>query len=298
MVFFWFATSMSSLLIHTHSWYEAIGEIKAGTYRSLYQHNVEEMMQPSSLGNVVLETVGVLFSGLRLWNHWLRALGYDVLLSFLSLMVWAGVNQSDVHGMVKSSLNPWLDEAQAAVGHAATRLGDATEEMYDDIIASQPLARAKDAWSSAKEEARRRTASAMHSFAYTGDDEDDDDEGYSRSSTRSSNTLRAGAGSERSRRSSSTLQASSSAGPGRSRSRSRGAMSPTKRSASSRRSSRVREPSISRRVAGIMDDGVQMLSSPTVGAVTGRAEAVVLTYALGILGGLGMASTAVFGAEE
>ncbi|KAK5164557.1 uncharacterized protein LTR77_009763 [Saxophila tyrrhenica] len=276
-VMLWFAISIASVLLHFHAWFMAVGEIKAGTYRSLYQATAEwinVLTGRESWSNVAIETAGVIFTGLRFWNHWLRALGYDVVLSFGALTVWSAVNQTDAREMVKCSTNPWLEEAQAAVGQAASRIGDATEEMYDDIRASQPVARAGDAWGTVKEEARRRTASAMHTLTDAMDDDDDDEEEYT-------------APTRRSRR----------ASVGRPRSRSRSLMSPVKRSAS-RRSSRVRQPSLSRRVSGIMSDGVQAMSSPTVGDVAGRAEAALLTYALGLFGGLGMASAAVFGAEE
>lgn len=275
----WFAISVASTLLHYHSWFMAISEIKAGTYRSLYQATTRVFSlatRHESWWEVIFETLGVVFTGLRHWNHWLKALGFDVVLSFVVLMAWSVVNQSDVREMVKCSTNPWLEEAQAVVGQLASRIGDATEEVYDEIRSSQPAARAGDAWGSVKEEARRRAASAMHSFADTAD-EDDDEEEYARPTTRSRRA---------------------SVGPGRPRSRSRGPPSPTKRNASSRRTSRARRPSMSQRMSGIMDDSLQAMSSPTVEAASGRAEAAILTYGLGVLGGLGMASAAVFGADE
>jgi len=277
LVFLWFALSMAGLIMHLHSCYMAYGEIAAGTYRSMYQHNLNEVIHPSSWWDLVKETIHVLATGAQVWNHWLRALGWDAVLSFCALEVWIIVNNTDVHGMLKCSTNPWLDEAQAAVGQVASRLGDATEDMYEEIRDSQPLAQARDAWSSAKEEAKRRTASAMHSFADTADEDDEEDD-YGRATTRARSTRRASVG--------------------RPRSQSRGAVSPTKRNASSRRSSRARQPSLSRRVSGLVDDGLNIMSFPALKPIKGNGEALVLTYALWLLGGLGMASSAVFGAEE
>jgi hypothetical protein len=278
VVFLWFSLSATSLLVHFGTWARAFAEVGSGKYDKMYKQIFKEMGIPDgkSSMDILRQTIGVIVYSLHLGLHWVRALDYDVLLSVVSLCVWTAVTQTDARAMVKSSLFPWLDEAQNAVEQAASRIGEATEELYEDIQDSQPLARARDAWSSAKEQAKRRTASARYGFT----DAESDDEEYER-------PTRAGRARSNTRR--------ASMGAAGTRSRSRTAVSPAKRNASSRRSSRARSSSMSRNVYGLVGDGKKFASS--VEAVAVRTEAAALTMGLFAVGGLGVASAAVYGAE-
>jgi hypothetical protein len=280
MVFVWFTFSVTSFVLHLHSWYMAMEDTRSGKHKNLYQPALDMVGLGGS--NTYLDNLGQtienIIHGLRLWNYWVSALVYDVLLSGFSLCVWTVVANTDPRKMAKCGIFPWLDETQAVVELAANRIGDATEEIYDEIAVSQPLAKARDVFSSAKEEARRRTASALYRFADTADEEEDD---YGRPS-------RAG------------RQRRASVGSTRSRSRSRAAaVSPAKRNpSSSRRSSRVRNLSLSRRGSGLLEGNGGRILSPTMEAVAVRTEATGLALGFLAVGGLGVASTAVFGAED
>lgn len=283
--FLWFAISVMSFLLHLHTWFQAYYEVKSEIYYRLYQtyrDYIDEGYGGSALG-FAKHTTTILITAPLHWNAWLGAVIEDVFLSAICLCLWSLVSRPDPRTMVKCSIFPWVDEVQAAAGRTARRMSVATDQIYEELQLSQPLARARDIYSTAKEEARRRTTSAFHAFE---DTEDDNEHTYGRATmnTRSRSARRASVGS-----------------PGRSQSRSRVPVSPAKRgpdTSISRRRSRVRRLSLSERLSGLLDEENEEILRSTCEEVIARTEAAGLALALATCGGFGVASAAVFGAAE
>lgn len=237
-------------------------------------------------------------TGRSLWSafgdhEWLRAVGVDVLLSAICLCCWSVVSNIDIPSLIKCSVFPWLDETQAAAEHTMDHIRDVTDEIYESSVMDQ----AKHAFSTAKDTAwggsqdmKRRVSQLQATIGIS--DEDIDWQVNGKQTTRG----RRG----RPAKSPGRAQArGASANSAPSRSRSRASVSPVKRNASSRRSSRARATSLSsRRGSAVEHDEQRGTFSSTVEAVTAEAEVAGLTWGLFTIGGLGMGSAAVFGAEE
>ncbi|KAK3717012.1 hypothetical protein LTR37_006067 [Vermiconidia calcicola] len=326
----WFTISVASAALYLHSIVMAYRETDVENPYGWHRLGAVGWRDPTKHyrnATIVQDTTRSVFGSFG--DHvWISALGVDVLLSGFGLCCWAVVNSSDAGSMVKCSLFPWLDEAYLMAEHAGEQIRDTTEELYDDFCSSERLARAKSALSPATEklydmsmsqpvvraksalptatdEARRRTVSAYQNFT---DRLDDYDEEYGAPRPTKALRGRPPLGNKKSSANSTTTAhstrrtRSASASSARSKSRGRANVSPVKKAVSRKRSSsRLRDMVNDHTPFNLGDDDGEGIFSPTVEAVKDmaeEAEAAGLSVALFAIGGLGMASAAVFGAQE
>ncbi len=235
--------------------------------------------------------VRALFSALG-DNDWISAVGADVLLSAVALCCWAVIGNIDPRSMIKCGIFPWLDETQEVVSKTARRMSNAAEDIYD--VSAE---RIRDSLSTASararqgsEELRYRASHWRHELGLHESEERDEnvDWQYLREPT------------ARGREQQSSI-ATGETDPPRSRSRSLARVSPVKKTAS-RRSSRGRDTKMSLQSLDSDEEGDseerRILNSTAIKTLTAPAEAAGVTWVMFVLGGLGMASTAVYGAGE
>ena len=280
LTFAWFTVSILAAASHCYASYEAYREAGATIWSRLpfFAHSRKQNAK---------DTGGSIFGALD-EHPWIRTMGYDVLLSFLGVCFWAVISDAGARSVIKCSIYPWVDETEAAVGHAIGQVRDTTEEIYDASMngVKHAFSSAKD---TAKKESRDLKRRVSHLQATIGLSDNDIEPDYEQSvagrrgRSVSSYTPHVRSASGRPTRSVSA---------GSTRSRSRASVSPVKRS-----SSRPRNMSLSRRESGVFDDEDQMFFAPNADALSAHAETVGLTLALFAVGGLGMASSAVFGAN-
>ena len=268
-----------------------------------------------------------------LGNHdWLSAVGWDVVLSTFSLCAWAIVSRADVRGMIKCGLWPWLDESFEALHEGAEvcieNLDPYLEAMQENVERLQEKAKpyAKDL--------RKRTKRAMRNaepYLETARDSADEilDHGskyaknaYSKAAERygvggdhdnGGDSAESGAESEEilpspkklGRPAKGTRKASKSPGPTRkSVSRQARDTSSTRERASERQASRPRRRSS--RIKSLTSGNSRLSSDGEPWYRTFQvpqqfvewAEIVGMAWALFLIGGLGLASTSVYGADE
>ncbi|KAK5138517.1 hypothetical protein LTR08_000104 [Meristemomyces frigidus] len=94
-------------------------------------------------------------------HDWLSAVGWDVVLSTLSLCAWAIVSAADVRGMLKCGLWPWFDESLEALQDGAELLQE-TAEPYLEAMQENVERLHQQAEPYAKD-LRKRTRRAMKS---------------------------------------------------------------------------------------------------------------------------------------
>lgn len=234
-------------------------------------------------------------------HDWVSAVGADVLLSAIALSCWAVVGNLDPRSMIECGIYPWLDKPQDMVGHAASRAKEVAEGAYDGAAE-----RVRDGLSSARGKARKgsqeleRRTSQWREDPELDDDDDEEDE------MELSNEVRQLLAARRRRppKVPTRERREILADHIRSRSKSRAGVSPAKGDGPRLRS-RTRERSRSRvslRLGSEDDDEIHTLTSARASAMAmamaGPAEAAGVAWGLFALGGLGMASTAVFGSGE
>lgn len=203
-------------------------------------------------------TVGALLDSIR--DHdCISVIGLDVLFSALALCCWAVIGSLDARSILKCGICPWIDE-----GVEPKRAARSSQSAARDLSRRRSIARAVEGYE--REDETRDTSARGRSF----DDElDTAHEAVGRTS--------------------------------RSRTRSRrGSMSPMKRELS-----RLRRRSLSREwdsSSGSGYDGGPGGYDAESGTMfkkrAGPAEAAAVAWGLFTLGGVGVASTAVFGAGE
>ena len=218
-------------------------------------------------------------------HPWVRAIGFDVLISAMGLCRWSVVSNADARSMIKHSIFSWLDAVQSAAESAASHVQGTTEDAFVRIRRS--IAKALD---------RSATASARSGDVDAAPSDNDEDWYNRHSGPVKAHRGRPPKSTAEATRSGSTRRTRSSAHSVRSRSRTRKSVLPTKRNTPRRRSSRIRD--LPEREPEHEDDDRRRTLSHTVGTWAERAEAASLTWGVSLLGGLGTASVAVFGAEE
>lgn len=317
----WFAASLIAVLLHLAFTILAYRETDVKQQHPWYYFGLPRYRTQSTATHAK-DTAKSIFGALG-DHHWIRAVGVDVILSAVGLCCWSVVSNADVRSMIKSSVFPWLDEVDEATRYAISRVEKVTEDAYDDVRSSYPVASAMKGLSAAQEvagrgmqEVRHRTNALQNSAAEwasnltdAADDKDDippvdrydgyDD--YDEPPPKRRGRPPKGGAKASTRTSSGTRQTrgrSASQGRARSQSRSRAGVSPVKRKASTsrRRSSRVRD--LFSGDSELENGFSQQVFSPAMQAVATDAEAAGLTWGLFAIGGLGMASAAVFGGEE
>ena len=242
--------------------------------------------EPKSI-KALTGTVRALINALGDYD-WVSAIGADVLLSAVALSYWAVVGNLDARSMIESGVCPWLDNIQEAVGNAASRAKEATEGAAEHV--RNGLSSATEKARHGSQELKRRTSQRYEDVGLDDNEEDEDEFGPSVMSQ----ILAARRG-----RPPKPLTRERRVHP-RSRSKSRASVSPVQGD-TSRRRSRTRERSSSRVSLGHgpeKDDEESQILRDIAMAAAGPAEAAGVAWALFALGGLGVASTAVFGSGE
>ena len=224
-------------------------------------------------------------------HDWVSAVGADVLLSAVALCCWAVVGNVDPRSMIKCGIFPWLDETQDAVGVAARRLSDAAEDVYD--VSAE---RIRESLATARARARQGSQELRYRASHWGhepglDESGEEDEDVEWQQSQRPPTMRG-----RKQKPRSTARETTRS---QSRSRSRASVSPVKKTAS-RRSSRTRDRSRPLQSPESEEDYDErrILIPTSIQTLTAPAEAAGVAWAMFALGGLGMASTAVYGAGE
>ena len=214
-------------------------------------------------------------------HGWISAVGADVLLSAFALCCWAVVGNVDPRSMIKFGIYPWLEETHDAVGAAARRMSNAAENAYD--VSAE---RIREGLSTVGARAREGSQELRYRASHRGhgpglDDSEGEDEDVKWQRSQRQPTVRG-------RKPRPKRETSRSP----SRSRSRASVSPVKKTAS-RRSSRARE------LEPEEDYEERRILIPTsMHTLTAPAEAAGVAWVMFALGGLGIASTAVYGAGE
>ena len=225
-------------------------------------------------------------------HTWVRAVGIDIMLSAFGLCCWILVQNIDAGRIVKCSVFPYLDETEATVGNAIENVRDTTGEIYDYSINT-----VWNAFSTAiagGRKVKRRVARLQARIGISDDDVESEYDSWPSATRRRGRSV--SGSTTRARSKSATQTRSISTGPARSRSRSQASVSPVKQNTASRKSSRARTMSISHRESGLgYDEGRGTISY--LKAWSAKVDAVLLLWGLLFIGGLGMASTAVFGAD-
>ena len=290
--------SIMAMALHMHTSFQAYREIdrNRGIFWFLFDFFRWEDARHARM-ETVKQTGRSILSALTDVD-WITALGLDVLLSAVGICCWSVVSNADARSMIKCSIFPWLDETEAAGEDTMDHVRDVTDELY-----GHSMGRAQNALSSAKETVRRgsqdmkrRVYQLQGTIGRSDDDIEREINSGGPTRGRRGRPAKSPIRDMKSGRASQARSASATSAP--SRSRSRASVSPVKRNASSRRSSRIRNLSVSRHGSGFRDDDERRILSSTMEVVTADAQAAGLTWGLFAIGGLGMASAAVFGAEE
>lgn len=217
-------------------------------------------------------------------HHWIASVAFDVLFSAIGLCCWSVVGFVDVEGMIQCSFFPWLDETRDPVGHVFIQGHE--EAHYEDIKKVGCLPNPGTSWK--KRSAIERRPSDRHRLENRPEPE------VTQQYFEWVDYLdgRPGRGAKsRARR-----RTRSPAGDALSRARNN----------AKRRSSRSQPLERGFLSSNILDDpdhsGDEEIITTTVAPTTepamGETEAAALTWGLFAIGGLGVASNAVFGAEE
>lgn len=296
------AAGLLSTVLHLYSSYKAFVEANPGrfsqwaqfTYFSPWRH------EHNSLKSTAFHVLGTLGD-----HPWINALAWDVLFSIISLCAYSAASRADTRGMLQCSVAPWLDDFIEAAKQVAELPKDGIEwAMAHDLprkaakqlsIGQQHM---KD-WYKKSPERWKVYKKKMLPEDYEDSTEaneysDEDPAGPVQSSrTLRSQTRSAANATQPVRRSTKgsgdkgRQNQESSTGVSRKASGSRSAP----RSKSARPESRKKPAEEDR---GPQDSS---LTSPDDDNLEGRAEQAGVAWCLYVVGGLGLASAAVFGAD-
>lgn len=222
-----------------------------------------------------------------------RALGLDILLSAIGFCCWSIVSNADAHNMIKCSRLPWLDGTEAAVRDMRERFHHTADDMYKRSIeqAEHAIETARNSIRRRSTDLKRRVSQMQAKFGLPNDHvecEASYDQPAEVEEPKAQQHIRDLGVARR------TGPAVPVQAPPRSRSRARASVSPVKESTSQRRSSRVRNTRNPPYASDLGDYDEH--ETYNVEAVTAKAEAAGLTWGPFVIGGLGLASSAVFGA--
>jgi len=329
----WFAISVLMLCLHIYTTFSAFSESVATSRTRWFIPGLGRVTRSGRTKETARKVLGSLGE-----HPWINAVGWDVLFSQLGLCLWAFLSDADVRGMLKCTLWPWLDETIEAVGEGVERVGEAVDpyarvsmekaqQMREPLeeYARQGMTVAKETAGRASEwleehemdlkSTKRRIGKAADALMQGLNDDEDDDgndqpeeidyhddrywqEAVHQSPRKRGASPRKSSGRGRGKVNESNEEAEHDGTVKRmTRSRSRDTLNgdPAVRA---RRQSKKRVPQGQERRSSMNLFNRLPIQVRVPRGVTYGAEAAGLAWALFSVGGLGVASAGVYGADE
>ncbi|KAM3423757.1 hypothetical protein BST61_g1162 [Cercospora zeina] len=122
----WATVGVLSLLLHLLSWWQCIQEASPGR---LWRWTHLALLQPwhDAQYNVLKDSTFRVF-GILGDHAWINALGWDVIFSATGVCVYSVLCDTNARRMVQCSLMPWLDDALLVAEHVAEVVQEAADE--------------------------------------------------------------------------------------------------------------------------------------------------------------------------